>query len=370
MTNSIRAMGVYLRSEGVTRVAMESTSTYWVPVWDMLLAMGFELVLVNPYLIKQLPGRKSDVKDAQWIACLLHKGLIRGSMVPCAQIQELRTYSRKYTRLQQQKTSALVKMDRVMVMSGIRLSSCVSNLGNKSVLQVVTALIGGERDPAALEKLVYANRENKRTGKLREALTGEMKECHRRELKWARQEYDLFEAQAQECLAQMQRICEEHYRAELALVRTIPGISLLAAMIIIAETGADMRVFEDSGKITGWAGLRPRNDESAGKYKCTATTKGNKYLRAILVQVAWAAARTKGSYFMEKFHRLAMRKSSKKALIAIARKILVIHWNVLRHQTPYNPQLVHVYDPAKMAAKIAYHEREIEKTAKLLHKAV
>jgi len=143
-TPNIRQMGEYLRCEGVDNVAMESTSTYWVPVWDVLLEMGFELMLVNPFLIKQMPGRKSDVKDAQWIACLLYKGMLRGSMIPSPVIQELRTYCRKYTKLQQQKTRALQKMDRIMVMCGFRIGSCMSNLGTKSVMNIVMSLISGE----------------------------------------------------------------------------------------------------------------------------------------------------------------------------------------------------------------------------------
>jgi transposase len=366
MTGSIRSMGEYLRSEGVVRVAMESTSTCWVPIWDILLEMGFELTLVNPFLIKQMPGRKSDVKDAQWIACLLHKGMLRRSMVPNAKIQELRTYSRKYTRLQQQKTRSLQKMDRLPVMSGIRIGSCMSNLGTKSVMNIVEALIQGETDPMKLEKLVYGNTANKKSGKLREALTGNMKEHHRQQLEWEKEEYDLFEKQSERCLAQMNKICREHYAKEMELLNTIPGVSHISSMIIIAETGADMSVFETSGKIAGWAGLRPRNDESAGKYKSTATTKGNKYLRSVLVQVAWAASRMKTGYFKDKFNRLAMRKSRKKALIAIARKLLTVAWNVLSYKTCYNPLLAHVYDPVKVAAKIAYHQREIERTSKLL----
>jgi transposase len=360
-TPQIRRMGAYLLNEGVTKIAMESTATYWVPVWDLLLEMGFELMLVNPFLIKQMPGRKSDVKDAQWIACLLHKGLLRGSMIPSPIIQQLRTYSRKYTKLQQQKTRSLQKMDRIMVMCGFRIGSCMSNLGTKSVMNIITALIGGERNPEALGKLVYGNTANKKSGKLHEALTGNLKEHYRQQLEWEKEEYDLFEKQIEKCLAQMRRICGEHYMGEMGLLKTIPGISEISAMIIIAETGGDMSVFENSGKITGWAGLRPRNDESAGKYKSTATTKGNKYLRSVLVQVSWAAARIKNGWFKEKFNRLSMRKSRKKALIAIARKLLTVTWNVLHYKTPFNPQRIHIYDPIKVEARIHYHQRELER---------
>jgi transposase len=362
----IRQMGVYLRSEGVTKVAMESTSTYWVPVWDVLLEMGFELMLVNPFLIKQMPGRKSDIKDAQWISCLLHKSMLRGSLIPSPIIQQLRVYSRKYTKLQEQKTRSLQKMDRIMVKCGFRIGSCMSNLGTKSVMLIIRALIMKETNPEVLEKLVYGNTANKKSGKLREALTGNLKEHYRQQLEWEREEYDLFEKHTEACLTQMRKICKEHYGKEIELIKSIPGVSDVSAMIIISETGGDMSVFENSGKITGWAGLRPRNDESAGKYKSTATTKGNKYLRSVLVQVSWAASRIKNGWFQEKFNRLAMRKSRKKALIAIARKLLTVTWNVLHYKTPYNPKLAHIYDPVKVEAKMNYHQREMERMQKLI----
>jgi len=261
-------------------------------------------------------------------------------------------------------------MDRIMVTANIRISSCMSKLTSKSVTRVIEALISGESDADQLVKLVYGNTKNKRNGKLREALTGNLKEHHRQSLKWSKELYDLYEKQIQECLICMESISKEHYAKEMELLQSMPGISKISAMCIIAETGADMRVFENSGKITGWAGLRPRNDESAGKFKSKAVTKGNKYLRAILVQVAWGAARTKGSYFKEKFNRLALRKSSKKAIVAIARKMLVIIWNILNEQKPYNPTLVHIYDPVKVERSIVYHQKEIEKASKLLPKKV
>jgi transposase len=370
MTNGIRAMGEYLISEGVHHVAMESTSIYWTPVWDILEEMGFELDLVNPFQIKQMPGRKSDVKDAQWIATLLHKGLLRGSMVPTPLIKELRVYTRKYTRLQQRTTQVLTEMDRIMVMANIRISSCVSNLSNKSVILIIEALIAGTTDPEYLVRLVYGNTANKKSGKLRAALTGNIKEHHRLSLKWSKQQYDLYQVQIQECLFYMEQICNEHYSKEMSLLQSMPGIKNVSAMCIIAETGADMSAFENSGKISGWAGLRPRNDESAGKLKSKAITKGNKYLRTILVQVAWASSRTKGSYFKEKYQRLALRKSHKRALIAIARKMLVVIWNILKESNPYNPALVHIYDPAKVERAIVYHQREIERVSKLLPQKV
>jgi transposase len=269
--------------------------------------------------------------------------------------------------LQEEKTASLQRMDRIMIMCGFRIGSCVSNLGTKSVMKIIESLIRGETNPEELEKLVFGNTANKKSGKLRQALTGNLKSHHRQQLEWEKEGYDLFEKQTQECLTQMRRICAEHYGKEINLLKSIPGVSEISAMVIIAETGGNMSVFENSGKITGWAGLRPRNDESAGKYKSTAITKGNKYLRSILVQVSWVTTRMKNSWFKEKFNKLAMRKSRKKALIAIARKLLTIIWNVLYYKRPYNPMLVHIYDPIKVEAKINYHQREMERMRKLLN---
>ncbi|KAA6301288.1 MAG: hypothetical protein EZS26_002597 [Candidatus Ordinivivax streblomastigis] len=313
-TVSIRSLGEYLRLEKVKKVAMESTSTYWVPIWDILYEMEFDLKLVNSLHIKQMPGRKSDSKDAQWIAELLFKNMLRGSLVPSPLIQELRTYTREYRNLVNQRTRVLTQMDRVLVMCGIRLSSCISNIDSKSFMQIVEALIEGENSPEALVRLVYGNRKNKESGKLKECLTGNMKAHHRLKLMTCKQQFDLIEQQIALYLSEMQKLCEEHFTEEINNLTTIPGVSQISAMIIVAETGGDMSAFENSGKFTGWTGLRPRNDESAGKFKSTATTKGNKHLRAIIVQVGWAASRTKGSFFKDRFQKLAMRKSRKKGI--------------------------------------------------------
>ena len=366
MTNSIRSMGDYLKEEKVSKVAMESTSIYWCPIWDVLEEMDFELKLVNPFHIKQMPGRKSDVKDAQWIAKLLFQNMLTGSHIPEPIFRELRSYSREYRKLVQKRTELLTAIDRVLVMSGIRLSSCISNIDSKSMIKVVSALIDGETDPNKLVKLVYANRKNKESGKLKESLTGKVKEYNRFKLMTSKEQLDLYEKQILQYLEKMESICKEHFSEDVKNLKSIPGVSIISAMIIIAECGNDMKAFENSGKFAGWTGLRPRNDESAGKFKSTATTKGNKHLRAIIVQVAWAASRCKGSYFMNKFQKLAIRKPRKKALVAIGRKILVIVWHILHDKTQYNPKLVHIYDPVKVENKIKYHEREIEKAKKLI----
>jgi len=337
-----------------------------MPVWKILEG-HFNMILVNPYYIKQVPGRKTDVKDAQWIATLLHKGLVRSSLIPCKAIRELRTYSRKYVRLQQRQTSVLQELERNLEICGIRITSFVSNTSGKSVLKIIRAIIDGQSDPEVLAGYVHGRILNKHKRKtIVESLRGFITPQHRFQLALSLEEYELLCRQGERCVGEMDRLCQQHYAKELALLQTIPGISLLAAMIVIAETGADMKAFDNSGKFAGWTGLRPRNDESAGKFKSTAITKGNRYLRAILVQIAWAASRTKGSFFKEKFTRLCLRKNRKKALIAIARKMAVLIWNVLYCQQGYNPQRLIVYESGKVQAKMNYHQKEIKRLEKLI----
>jgi len=367
LTDSIRSMGEDLQSEGVEEVAIESTGIYWIPVWNILEEMGFKLMLVNPYLIKQMPGRKSDVKDAQWIATLLHKGLLRGSLVPSKEIRELRSYSRRYMKLQHRQTAVLQDMDRNLVMCSIRITSFIGNISAKSVLNVVEQIVHGITDPEVLIDSIHGRIVNKhKRATILQSLTGHITAHHQFLLGQSFEEYQMIIRQINSCLHMMQEICNQYFKKQHELLSTIPGVNNTAAMILIAETGADMIAFENSSKFSGWIGLRPRNDESAGKYKSTAITKGNKYLKSILVQIAWAASRTKGSYFKEKFTRLSIRKPRRKALIAIARKIAVLMWNILHYEQCYDPARLIIYEPGKVDAKVRYHQREIERLEKLL----
>jgi transposase len=369
VTPSLYSMGENLQLEGVKKIAIESTGSYWIPVWNILEEMGFELILVNPYLIKQMPGRKSDVKDAQWIATLLHKGMLRSSLVPDKTIRELRVYSRQYVKLQQKRTSILQSIERNLEMCGIRITSYVSNISGKSVQRVVEQVIDDISDPEELIESIHGRIVNKHTAEvIKASLTGFVTPQHRFVLQLLHEDFELIEKQSEKCLQQMRLLTQEHYSKQMQLLMTIPGVSEIAAMILIAETGADMKAFENSGKFAGWTGLRPRNDESAGKYKSTATTKGNKFLRAILVQIAWAASRTKGSYFNEKFNRLAIRKPRKKALIAIARKITVIVWNILHFETEFHADKLPIYNPLKIQTKMKYHQKEFERLQLLFNR--
>jgi len=257
-------------------IAIESTGIYWIPVWNILEAMGFDLMLVNPYLIKQMPGRKSDIKDAQWISKLLHKGLLRRSLVPDQVIRQLRSYSRKYVKIQGMITRATQEIERILETCNIRITSLVSTNRSLSVQKVIEKIIAGEDTLEELACCIHKRTLNPKGELVRLSLDGHIQEHHRFLRSLAYDEYKLYTEQLIKVEKKMEEICDYHYREQTKLLMSIPGIGKQSAMQIIAETGADMKAFSNSGKLTGWTGLRPRNEESAGKYKSTAVTKGNK----------------------------------------------------------------------------------------------
>lgn len=360
-SENIREMVHMLYEQGVKKIAIESTGIYWIPVWNILEESGFDLMLVNPFLIKQMPGRKSDVKDAQWIAKLLHKGMLRGSMVPDKTIRQLRTYSRKYVKMQGMITRVNQEMERILEMCNIRITSLMSTNHGVSIHKVIEKIIAGQDSVEELACCIHSRTLNAKGELVKLSLDGKVEEHHRFTLSLAYEQHKLYLKQTDSLEMKMDELCEQHYTREMELLMSIPGVGKQAAMQIISETGADMQAFADSGKLTGWAGLRPRNDESAGKIKSKSITHGNKYLRRIIVQCAWAASRTKGSHYKSKFEQLCIRKSRKKALIAIARKLLTVVWHVLNENKPFNDQMLPVYNPQKIALKMRYHRKELEK---------
>jgi transposase len=341
LTPDIEAMRDLIKEQQVSEVAMESTGIYWIPIWRILQG-HVEMKLVNPYFIKQLPGRKTDVKDSQWIATVLQKGLIRGSYIPGHHIQELRQYERRYVRICEQTTRIEQEIDRQLHRCNIRITNFTSKVGSVSVMGVVRGLIKGESNPEELIKHIHGRITNKHKEKIADSLKGIVADSDRFILRHNYEELELLTRQQQECVKEMEKICDTLYKEELKLLCTVPGIQKLSAMTIIAELGVDLKTFITAASLVGWAGLRPRNDESAKKIKSRKITNGNKYLRRILVQCAWAITRSKGCWLSGKFNELAKRRSQKKALIAIARKLLVIIWHILAtHQAykEYKPKL-------------------------------
>ncbi|GHS93171.1 IS110 family transposase [Bacteroidia bacterium] len=323
---------------GTGRVAMESTSIYWMPVWSVLQS-DFELNLVQPYFIKQLPGRKTDVKDAHWIATCLQKGLIKGSFVPDSDLQQMRQYSRRYRYLSHCMVKVEQRMDNHLQRCNIRFSNYISNQGkNVSVRKIVKAIVAGEHDPAELCKKVHGRTVN-RHGKqvITDSLDGVVLSADAAMLRQCMEELEFLETQQKQCIHHLEDLATIRFAGEISLLRTIPGIGLLSAICILSEIGADMSVFRTASQLIGWAGLRPRNEESAGKIMSRKTLHGNRYLRIILTEAAWAATHSKTGFMGYKYRQLVARKmASQKALMAIARKMLVVIFNVLSTKKPFD----------------------------------
>lgn len=317
--------------------AMESTSIYWIPVWNTL-QHDFELKLANPYFIRQLPGRKSDVKDARWIAQCLQKDLIRGSYVPDAAVRQMRQYSRRYEQLNKKLVRCEQHLDNYLQRCNIRFSNYITRAGsNASLRKVVRAIASGERDPVKLSRLVHGRIRNKHGERtITDSLTGTLLRADVEMLKQSLEEMELLEKQQAACLTHLEELAMKHFAGEISLLCTVPGIQKLSAMLILAEIGNDMGKFVNASALVGWAGLRPRNDESAGKIQSRKTMHGNKYLRKILVQCSWAAGLSNKKFLGKKYRLLSKRMQSQKALLAITRKLLVIIYNVLKTKQPFD----------------------------------
>jgi len=366
LTSDLKVLSQWLLSEGVESIAMESTGIYWVPIWNILEREKFNLILVNPYFIKQMPGRKTDTKDAQWIAELLSKNLLKGSLVPSPQIRTLRFYSRAYVKRIQSITRVVLSIERILESANIHITSMVSCIDSKTVMKVTKSIIEGETDSSKLIKYVHGRVVNRKGEKVVQALEGYVKDEHRYLLSQLMDEYESLTNQANELEKKMIEIGEQFYKEEIRLLKTIPGVSDQSALQLIAETGGDMNAFQTSNKLAKWAGLCPRNDESAGKIKSKATTKGNNYLRRIIVQIAWASCRVKGSYFQSFYRNLAFRKGNKKALIAVARKQLIVTWNVLKAKKEYDPNLQPLMSKEQLQSRKKYYEKELNKLKNLI----
>ena len=337
LTFQLHQMRDLLLAHHVEKVSMESTSVYWIPIWR-ILAPHFHLQLVNPYFIKQLPGHKSDVADAQWIAECTMKNLISSSFVPPEDIQQLRQYDRRIFDLDEEIVRKLSKLDAVMQRCNIRLGNYVSNVDCKSYKDVVRKISEGVTDPEILIEEIHG-RIIKHHGRetILASLTGVVSQAEVDVLRQLREELDLAEEHKQECLERMLEICQEKYPDELRRLQTIPGVRERTATSLIAEIGTDMSKFETANHLAAWSGLRPRNDESNRKFKSRRITHGNVYLRKNIIQCAWAASRTKDCFFSRfSYYQTQVRKKNKmKVIVAVARKLLVAAWHVIHDKTDY-----------------------------------
>src|SRR5215467_13756156 len=293
-TAGLRALLAWLTEARCSHVAMEATGVYWKPVWNILSDGEFELIVANAAHIKNVPGRKTDVNDATWIADLLACGLIRGSFVPDEKFQELRALQRTRKQLVREQTSHIQRLQKTLEEANIKLDSVISDIMSLSGRAMIEALIAGESDPERLAQLAH-RRIKAPPEALREALRGRVTRHHRFLLRLHLQQIDGLDAAITEIDREVDAQIEP-FRATVQLLTTIPGIEELSACLILAEIGRDMSRFPTAGHLISWAGLCPRSDESAGKRRSTRIRKGAPWLKTTLVQASWAAACKKASY--------------------------------------------------------------------------
>jgi transposase len=334
VTAGLLALSQWLSESGCTHVAMEATGVYWRPVWHILEDGEFELVLANAAHIKNVPGRKSDVKDCQWIAELLAHGLVRGSFVPDGQTQELRNLLRTRKQLVRERTRHAQRIHKTLEEANIKLDSMLADVLGKSGRAMLDAMVAGESDPERLAALAHKGVKCSQA-ELCEALRGRLTDHHRFLLRLHLGQIDALDAG----IATIDREVEagiEPFRTAVELLSTIPGVGRLGAEVIVSETGTDMSRFPTVGHLLSWAGLCPRSDESAGKRRSRRLRKGAAWLKTVLVQCAHAARRKKQSYLQAQFLRLQSRRGPQKAICAVAASILTAAYHMLKNGTLYS----------------------------------
>ncbi len=331
MTDDLQELSDWLTDQGVTHVAMESTGSYWKPIFNVL-EDRFELLLVNAQHLKAVPGRKTDVKDAEWIADLLRHGLLKPSFVPDRERRELREVVRYRTSLVQERTAAANRLQKVLEGANIKLAAVATDILGRSGREMLEALVAGETDSAALAELARGRLRDKQPA-LERALAGRFGPHQRFLVAHILAHIDFLDETLQRLDTEIGER-ERPFQVVLERLDTIPGVARRVAEIIVAEVGPDVHRFPSPGHLASWAGLCPGQDESAGKRRSGKTRKGNRWLRTALVQAAHAARRTK-TYLAAQFRRLASRRGPKKAAIAVAHSILRIVYHLLIDQHPY-----------------------------------
>lgn len=332
-TRELRSLREWLLSQGCTQVGMESTGIYWKPVYAILEG-AFEIVIANAQHVKKVPGRKTDVKDAEWIAELLCHGLLRPSFVPPQPIRELRDLTRYRRKLVESQAAERNRLEKLLESANIKLASVATDVFGVSGRRMVRALIEGKASPPEMAELAQRSLRNK-IDQLEPALEGKLEEHHRFLLKL---QLDRVEAIEKDLVVLEQHIQEKlkPYQRELALLQEIPGVDWRLAAVIIAELGVDMSVFPTASDAASWTGICPGNNDSGGKRRSGRIPKGNVHLKTALVEAAHCAARAKGTYLRDKFYRVKARRGYKRAAVMVAHKILVASYYMLSRQVNYN----------------------------------
>jgi transposase len=333
-TAGLLALSGWLAESGCTQVAMEATGVYWKPVWHVLSDGEIELILANAAHVKNVPGRKTDVGDAAWLAELLAHGLIRASFVPDGQTQEMRALLRTRKQLVRERSRHVQRIHKTLEDANIKLDAELSDVLGKSGRAMLDAMVAGETDPARLAALAHPNVKCPQA-KLREALHGRLTTHHRFLLQLHLGQVDSLD----DAIGAIDREVEANlvpFRTAVDLISTIPGVSKLSAEVIVSEIGLDMSRFPTVGHLLSWAGLCPRNDESAGKRRSSRLRKGAQWLKTALVQCGWAAKNKKASYLQAQFLRVKSRRGPQKAVCAVAASILTAAYHMLKDGTVYH----------------------------------
>ena len=332
-TADLLRLSAWLAANECTHVAMEATGVYWKPVWHILDDGEFALLLANAAHVKNVPGRKTDVNDATWLAELLAHGLLRASFVPDTQTQEMRTLLRTRKQLVREQSSHVLRVQKTLEDANIKLDSVLSDVMGKSGRAMIEALIAGETNPTKLASL--ADRRVKGSqDELREALRGRVTKHHRFLLRLHLNQIDALAAAMATIDAQVEESLEP-FRTAVELITSIPGIKNLSAHVIVSEIGIDMSRFPSAAHLISWACLCPRNDESAGKRRSNRVRKGAVWLKTTLLQCAWAAVKKKDSYLQAQFFRIRARRGQKKAILAVAASMLTAIYHMLKDGTLY-----------------------------------
>jgi transposase len=332
MTNDLFRCKEWLKQTGITHVAMESTGVYWKPVFNVL-EDAFEVMLVNARHVKNVPGRKTDVKDSEWLCKLLRSGLVRGSFIPPKPVRELRDLTRYKRKLIQSITSEKQRVEKILEDANIKLSSIASNTFGASGKRIIEELMKGELKAEQMAEL-SKGRLRKRKEELKEALVGNVEDHHKRMIQTSLDHINAMEEIFSTVELKIQEQIELHFKEEYELLKTIPPVKD-SASVIIAEMGVNMDLFPTEMHLSSWAGMSPGNNESAGKKKPGTTTHGNKYLKTILTEFAWIASKMKGTYLFAKYQSLVGRRGKKKALVAVGHKILISCYQILKYKVPY-----------------------------------
>ncbi len=335
MTRDLRALADYLQSWGVTHVALEATGVLWKPVWNVLEGR-FTLLLVNPRHLKKVPGRKSDVSDAEWIAQLLQHGLLRGSFVPPRALRDLRDLTRHRAQLASEHTRVANRIHKVLEDANIKLGAVASDILGKSGRAMLRALLDGEQDGAKLAELALRSLRGK-IPQLKLALEGHCTEHHRYLLGRLLSHLSYLESQRDDLSTRIRYRLHELLPVETQeRLDAIPGVNRTTIENVIAEIGVDMGIFADEHHLASWCGVCPGNEESAGRRLRSRTRHGNRWLRRALVEAAWAASHTKDTYLAAQYRRLAARRGKQRALLALGHTLLVIIYHLLKHPVEYH----------------------------------